>query len=179
MELNEKDIEKLDFILDRMIESNWLVSANDLHQAGIYNEYHDNIELIEKDFRYLLSVFNEMNLGEVSMTADAEAVKPNDKAIIFHRKGGFKDYQNKIRQKQMESVLTRFDDDKRTMLDDRIQELTAENLEYHKEQRDKDEQIKNLTKDNLRLGNWDIRFRWAFYVVSAIVGFIIKWLIDL
>ncbi|UPS92057.1 hypothetical protein [Bizionia sp. M204] len=178
MEITDKDIEKLDFILNRMVETDWLVSANDLHREGLYDEYKNNTELIEKDFKYLLSVFDKMNIGIVSMTADAEHININSDAIIFHRNGGFKKYKTERQDKIMLETINRVDSDFEKQLDNRIKELTAENLEYQKTQRKKDEKIKQLTKDNLRLGNWDIRFRWLFYILSAIIGFIIKWLID-
>jgi len=56
--------------------------------------------------------------------------------------------------------------------------LQNENFEYQKAIRDKQEQILMLTKDNLRLNNWDIRFRWAIAVVSFIIGLILKHYID-
>jgi len=44
--------------------------------------------------------------------------------------------------------------------------LQKENLEHQKSVRDRDGQIRNLTIDNLRLGNWDIRFRWYLAVIT-------------
>lgn len=57
-------------------------------------------------------------------------------------------------------------------------ELQKESSEYSKTLRQKEEEISNLTRDNLRLGNWDIRFRWYITVTSFIIGFIIKYFID-
>jgi hypothetical protein len=56
--------------------------------------------------------------------------------------------------------------------------LQKESSEYSKTLRQKEEEIRNLTRDNLRLGNWDIRFRWYIAVTSFIIGFIIKYFID-
>ncbi len=56
--------------------------------------------------------------------------------------------------------------------------LQKEASEYQKSIREKENQIRNLTRDNLRLGNWDIRFRWYIAVISFIIGFIIKYFID-
>ncbi len=53
-------------------------------------------------------------------------------------------------------------------------ELQNENLEYQKTIRNKEEQIRSLTRDNLRLGNWDIRFRWYFTAISFLIGIIVK-----
>lgn len=56
--------------------------------------------------------------------------------------------------------------------------LQKESSEYSKTLRQKEEEIRNLTRDNLRLGNWDIRFRWYIAATSFIIGFIIKYFID-
>jgi hypothetical protein len=56
--------------------------------------------------------------------------------------------------------------------------LQKENLEYQKSIRDKIEQIQNLTRDNLRLSNWDIRFRWIIACITFVIGFIVKYFID-
>ena len=56
--------------------------------------------------------------------------------------------------------------------------LQKESSEYQKSIRNKEDEIRNLTRDNLRLGNWDIRFRWYIAVISFIIGFIIKYFID-
>lgn len=39
-------------------------------------------------------------------------------------------------------------------------------------------QIKKLTRDNLRLNNWDIRFRWVIAACSFVIGFITKYFIS-
>ena len=56
--------------------------------------------------------------------------------------------------------------------------LQKESSEYAKTLRQKEEEIRNLTKDNLRLANWDVRFRWYIAVISFIIGFIIKYFFD-
>jgi hypothetical protein len=56
--------------------------------------------------------------------------------------------------------------------------LQKETAEYQKSIRNKEDQIRNLTRDNLRLGNWDIRFRWWIAVGGFVSGFIIKYFID-
>ncbi|KDN55056.1 hypothetical protein [Flavobacterium seoulense] len=59
-----------------------------------------------------------------------------------------------------------------------ILKLQKEAAEYQKSIRDKEDQIRSLTRDNLRLGNWDIRFRWYIAIISFIIGFIIKHFIE-
>lgn len=53
--------------------------------------------------------------------------------------------------------------------------LQKENLEYKESIRGKDEQILDLTKDSLRLGNWDIRFRWYIAAFGFLIGIITKY----
>nr|WP_314895597.1 hypothetical protein [uncultured Flavobacterium sp.] len=55
--------------------------------------------------------------------------------------------------------------------------LQKEASEYQKSIRDKEYQIRNLTSDNLRLGNWDIRFRWYIAIGGFIGGFVTKYFI--
>jgi predicted DNA binding CopG/RHH family protein len=57
-------------------------------------------------------------------------------------------------------------------------QLQKESAKYFKTLRQKEDEIRNLTRDNLRLGNWDIRLRWYIAVISFIIGFIIKYFID-
>lgn len=152
MELTEKDVEKLDFILDKMIETDWLVTANDLHINGYYDEYNDDIYKIEKDFRYLLSVFSTMGIAEVSMNKDAEMVRPNDKAILFHKKGGFK--------KQVENSITEKENKKK------------ESKKETERQSLKDE-IDRLTKENLELQNQQLKRYILYSVIAFILGALI------
>ncbi|WP_417859521.1 hypothetical protein [Xanthomarina gelatinilytica] len=132
--MEEKDIGKLDFLLNKMIETDWLVTANDLHSNGYYDEYKDNTELIEKDFKYLLSVFSSMGVGEVSMTADAEMVKPNAKAIIFHKNGGFIKYYSDLKENDSKVEIESKKETERQDLRDEIDRLTKVNLELQNKQ---------------------------------------------
>jgi|26BtaG_2_1085354.scaffolds.fasta_scaffold00362_5 hypothetical protein len=149
MELTQKDIKKLDFILDKMIETGWLVTANDLHLKGYYDEHNDDIYKIEKDFKYLLSVFSTMNIGEVSMTADAEMVRPNDKAILFHRNGGFKEYVENLSSHKKNK---------------------EENFKKEKERQNLSDEINRLTKVNLELQNKQMKRYILYSVISFILG---------
>ncbi|TRX34088.1 hypothetical protein [Flavobacterium restrictum] len=56
-------------------------------------------------------------------------------------------------------------------------QLQNEASKYQKTIRDKEELIRNLTSDNLRLGNWDIRLRWYLAVLGFIMGFVTKYFI--
>ncbi|EOG6897060.1 hypothetical protein, partial [Flavobacterium psychrophilum] len=56
--------------------------------------------------------------------------------------------------------------------------LQKESSEHSKTLRQKEDEIRDLTRDNLRLGNWDIRFRWYIAVGGFIFGFITKYFMD-
>ncbi|MBF8150701.1 hypothetical protein ITJ86_12385 [Winogradskyella sp. F6397] len=55
--------------------------------------------------------------------------------------------------------------------------LQKEAAEHKKSMRSLETQISSLTRDNLRLGNWDIRFRWLIAVITFLIGFIVEYLI--
>lgn len=55
-------------------------------------------------------------------------------------------------------------------------ELQKDNSEHQQSIRGLESQILNLTRDNLRLENWDIRFRWYIAIGGFIIGFLTKYL---
>lgn len=67
---------------------------------------------------------------------------------------------------------------KRGYLEIENSKLQNESFEYQKTIRSQSEKISNLTTDNLRLNNWDIRFRWAIAIGSFLGGIIIKHFLD-
>lgn len=58
-----------------------------------------------------------------------------------------------------------------------VLKLQKESSEYSKNIREKERQIHNLTSDNLRLVNWDIRLKWYIAVIGFIIGFLTKYFI--
>ena len=60
----------------------------------------------------------------------------------------------------------------------KIEKEHIEIKEKSEQKENLEEQIRKLTRDNLRLGNWDIRFRWYIAAGSFIVGIIVKYFID-
>jgi len=83
-----------------------------------------------------------------------------------------------IKEKELIKKQNELKDKVKESLESENLKLQNENLEYQKSNRVKEEKIRELTIDNLRLGNWDIRFRWYIAIGSFIVGFIIKYFID-
>ena len=79
-------------------------------------------------------------------------------------------------------IIFSFDDIEDKQIKNKLEldnlKLQKEAAEYQQSIRNKEDEIRNLTRDNLRLGNWDIRFRWYIAVISFIIGFIIKYFIN-
>lgn len=105
--MKNNDITKLDFILSTMVESNWLVTANDLHSSGYYDEFNDNDLLIERDFKYLLSFFDKTESGDTSYESDNTHVRPNNRTIPFYKNGGFEKYFLDLEFKNKEDKLNK------------------------------------------------------------------------
>ncbi len=85
--MRNNDIVKLDFILNKIIQTDWLVTADDLIIGGFYKP--DEIELLKQDFKVFQNIFQELNVGEISLEEDNSWIKPNINSIIFQRNGGF------------------------------------------------------------------------------------------
>ena len=79
-------------------------------------------------------------------------------------------------------IIFSFDDIEEKEIKNKLEidnlKLQKEGAKYQQSIRNKEDEIRNLTRDNLRLGNWDIRFRWYIAVISFIIGFIIKYFIN-
>ena len=89
-------------------------------------------------------------IATVKMNSRTKYIITNGITEMFMQQGGFT--QSEIKEKQSKEKTDQ-----------------KENLE---------EQIRELTRDNLRLDNWDIRFRWLIAIVTFIIGFAIKYFID-
>lgn len=92
------------------------------------------------------------------------------------KKGGWLKHLSNQKTNQKEHELNRQEREKLELENLKFQK---ENSEYQLSIRDKEEQIRNLTRDNLRLGNWDVRFRWLIAIITFVIGFLIKYLIEI
>ena len=91
--MRDREIEKLDWILDRLIEFGGFVSSNDLHIYGLYSEYKDNQNKIDQDFSLLQSEFFRAGAAEKLSTQDAELICYNVGTLEFKNKhNSFKNY---------------------------------------------------------------------------------------
>lgn len=144
MEINDKDIEKLDFILNRMVERDVNVIANDLHKEGYYDNYNNDSELIEKDFKFLQSVFQNIKIGKVIDTKDAECIFPDSRAILFHKNGGFKKYFANKKSNQDKNS-------ERQELKDKMDRLNYESLKHKEKIREQEDRIRSLNEQLTRI----------------------------
>src|SRR5690554_320390 len=154
VKFTKRDIEPLDFIIDQCL-LNDVVTANDLMREKFIARFKGNDFIIDSrynpidEFIRYLNILHDFDACECSFRDDAEFARKNENTLHFKKSGGFKKV---FADSVAESKLT----DKKGKLEIDNLELQKENLEYQKSIRDKEEQIRNLTTDNLRLGNWDI-----------------------
>jgi len=141
--MDDKTIKKLDFLLSKMIKSDFMVTANDL----INNGFYDGIEIneIEEDFKYIQSIFKDLDVAETISTQDAEFINPSHKSYLFSKDGGFKIYY------------------------DKLDKLSKQDLA----EKDLQTQINKLTKVNLELQNNDLDKKILYSIFSFIAGAIL------
>ena len=144
MEINDKDIEKLDFILNRLVSRDVNVIANDLHKEGYYDEYNNATELIEKDFKFLQSVYQNIGIGRIVDTKDAECIFPDSRAILLHKNGGFKRYFENLKTNESK-------DNERQLLKDKIDKLNYESLKHKETIREQEDRIRGLSEQLTRI----------------------------
>src|SRR5690606_6002293 len=111
----------------------------------------------------LLRVFKESNMGILF-------VQYTGLVDSFLLKGGFTQVESDLKSANKTSH-----EKERLQKENLV--LQNDNLKYQESIRDKDDQIRNLQRDNLRLSNWDIRFRWLIAIITFIIGFIINYFI--
>jgi len=142
-------IEKLDFLLDLMVETDSAVTANHLIKKGYYQDL--DITQIEKEFKYLQSVFKELNVADVIFTQDAELISPTHNSIIFQRGGGFRTYYDDLSKTETQG----------------------------KEDRKLQQTINKLTAENLELQNKELKRKILFGIIGFIAGAIVSNLKDI
>lgn len=100
---------------------------------------------------YIEKIGNAVDpIATVKMNSRTKYIITNGVTEMFMQQGGFT--QSEIKEKQSK--------------------------EKTNQREDLEEQIRKLTRDNLRLDNWDIRFRWIIAIVTFITGYAIKYFID-
>lgn len=159
IELRKKDIKKLDFIIDKVLE-NGTSDLGDLEET----------ETIDDFIRYLY-ILKEYGVCECRFEEDFEFARKNPKTLHFKLQGGFKKVYSEFLKK------SELNEEKSNLELDNLK-LQNENLEYQKSIRNMENKIRKLTTDNLRLENWDIRFRWYLAIIGFLLGIITKYFMD-
>lgn len=173
---DKTDIEPLDFIISQLLFKQ-IVTADDLIKEGLIAKNNDKgfeLDLAYspiKEFVRYLHILDEYGACDCSFNEDAEFARVNRKTFQFQKQGGFKKIFSDF---AVESELKK----QKGNLELKNLELQNENLEYQQSLRKKEEHIRRLTRDNLRLENWDIRFRWYIAVITFVIGLILKHFID-
>jgi len=172
----KKDIKPLNFIVSQSLFKH-NVTTEDLIKEGLIAKNNDNgFELdlayspVSEFVRYM-HILTEFGVCDCNYDEDCESARKNSKTLHFQKQGGFKKIFTDL---IAESKLIKQKSD----LEISNLEIQKETLEYQKSIRDKEAQIRNLTTDNLRLGNWDIRFRWLIAFLTFVIGFIVKYFIN-
>jgi hypothetical protein len=171
--MNKKDLENLELILEKICENN---------ESVFYKIFQDEkgnpfgIKNDEEAERYFIRLtFKFESIGIAYYNNSSFVLSPvNNECIKFKDKGGFKTYFEKEKEQsylESESILKQQEKEQR---DEKIQLYLIEEFEYKETIRKQSEKIAELTTDNLRLQNWDIRFRWYIAIVTFILGIIIK-----
>ena len=147
MEVSEKEIEKIDYIIERLIQYESTVDSNDLHISGHYDEYNDDDKKIEKDFNIIRLVFEDLNIGELASTKEGNYIKYDSKVLRFKKEhGSYKNYLLKIKEQSQEKELEQKSEEKRRKLKDKIDVLNYESLKHKKTIREQEDRIRDLTE---------------------------------
>jgi len=169
--MKETNIQKLDFLLDKIVETNYLVTFDDLLKSEFYDI--NDLDNAEKDFNRFQKFFNDFNVGEISTKEDNSWIRKNINTLDFHEKGGFsiKFIERKISaesERKAESRLIEKENLEKINL-----ELQNENLKYSQSLRKQKEKISQLTSENLKLENKQLRRNVLYSIIAFILGAIL------
>ncbi len=112
---------------------------------------------------YTEQIVDRFNLFEY-IISDLSSDKLSEQGKLVKRNGGHLKYQNSLNKKDKLEIINL--------------KLQNDSFEYQKSIRTMEAQIRKLTTDNLRLENWDIRFRWYIALGTFVLGIITKYLIE-
>lgn len=156
---------------DKLININLNIIGNKSSHSEFYNNFQDErgneLEYYEIHPK---TIANEMYLHDL-IDMNGENCILTRKGIEIFNNGGWLKYLEVLKESRDIEKGIQFT---REQIQDKISLLTTENLLYEKSKRKQSEKIINLTEDNLRLQNWDIRFRWYIAIGTFILGLITK-----
>ncbi|WP_163517944.1 hypothetical protein [Gelidibacter japonicus] len=180
MEITDKDIEKLDWILDRLIEYKSNVSSNDLHNKGFYDDYKDNQAKIDSDFDNLKLIFKKLGVGFQVPTKDGDFIGYDDTVLDFkNTHKSFSNYFQELHDSKLKEEVEKLKIDNRQELKDKIDQLNYESLKHKETIREQEDRIRDLT-ERLTFINLLKAYWWVIsigFTIGGIIGGIIveKW----
>ncbi|MEL0653338.1 hypothetical protein V6246_18095 [Algibacter sp. TI.3.09] len=96
--------DRLNFILDRLIDFEGHVDSNTLHQYGLYDEFNDDSKKINSDFKGLQNIFYKSGASEEVYGQDPHLICYCRKTVYFKENyGSFENYYISIKEKEIES----------------------------------------------------------------------------
>jgi len=115
MEESKGKIEKLDFILEKLLQGKGYVISNDLHASRLYEVYKNDMNKIKEDFSNLQSEFYKANASEKLAVQDDELICYSTKTTEFKKEyGGFENYYLKLAEKKKEDKV---EEDKKEVIE--------------------------------------------------------------
>ncbi|HMC00511.1 MAG TPA: hypothetical protein VKN14_05690 [Flavobacteriaceae bacterium] len=143
MEVSKKNIEKIDYIIDRLIQFESSVSSNDLHRDGYYDEYNDDKKKIEQDFSLLIIALDELGILDSVSTKQGDFINYTPKVLKFKNTyGSYKNYYEKTKEQSNSNETELQKEKKRQELKDKLDRMKFEELEYKFTIRGLEEELK-------------------------------------
>ncbi len=163
-----------DIILRYCVEKgNGIISSTEL-KSELFPEFSiDIVNLL------LQKIGNAIDpIATVRMDSRTKYITTNGVTEMFLNQGGFTQSEKDEELRKERDLKKESENREKELLEIANLKLQKEASEYQLKIRDKEDKIRDLTTDNLRLGNWDIRFRWLIAVITFLIGFLVKYFID-
>jgi hypothetical protein len=114
MQIDKHDVIILDFLIDKMLESDDPLESNVLTKNGFLNEFTEND--IEYEFTRLISIIDSLGKGKKqTYSTIGDTIERNENTLKFKESGGFQKYYqdqllnlaNKNQREQLETDLAK------------------------------------------------------------------------
>jgi hypothetical protein len=159
--IDKRDIIVLDFIIDKILESNDLIWSGTLIKDGYLDIDGDKNR--EHEFIRLISVVQEHNVGKMKQyqNADGPSIERNENTLKFKEQGGFE----KLFQDQLSKLEK---EENKEKLENENIKLQNENFEYSKTIRDQESRIRDLEEQTKFFEL--IKSYWWFIGICIAIG---------
>lgn len=135
MEIDKKDIEILDFIIEKLIQSKGTIWSNSLTENGYLTEPTEKAK--EYEFRRLLNIIREYNCAKPTEGTNSwDFVELNENTLNFKNSGGF----SKLYQDELDRIEKSENTEK---LKNKNLELQNENFEFLQTIREQESKIRH------------------------------------